>query len=113
MPTLNNPESSVMYHPTFEYVHVPMIASVFAILILLWYFVFRGSPKIIGMFQGNKVAQGGASGTPQQDYLNYGGWFSAQENANGAEAGYKTAIPQVYMPYNETIDSSPYSFNDL
>lgn len=101
------------YEPTVENVHVPMIATVFAILILLWYFVFCKNPKIIGMFQGNKVAQGGAPGTPAQDYLNYGGWYSAQYNAGGAEAGYKTGVPQIYMPYNETIDTSPYSFDDL
>lgn len=103
----------VEYTPTFEYVHVPMIATVFAILILLWYFVFNKSPKIIGMFQGNKVARGGAPGTPAQDYLDYSGWYSAQMNADGAEAGYKTGVPHAYMAYNETIDGSPYSFNDL
>lgn len=103
----------VTYKPTFEYVHVPMIATVFAILILLWYFVFSKSPRIIGMFQGNKVAAGGAPGTAAQDYLDYSGWYSAQENADGAEAGYKTSAPHVYMPYNETIDGKPYSFEDL
>lgn len=101
------------YEPTFEYVHVPMIASVFAILILLWYFVLQKNPLIIGKFQGNKVAQGGAPGTPAQDYLSYSGWYSAQYNADGAEAGYKTAIPHAYMPYNETIDGKPYPFEDL
>lgn len=102
-----------MYKPTFEYVHVPMIATVFAILILLWYFVLNKNPKIIGKFQGNRVAAGGAPGTPAESWLDYSGWYSAQNNSGGAEAGYKTATPQIYMPYNETVDSRPYTFDDL
>lgn len=90
------------YKPSFGFVHVPMIAVVFSILLLLWYFVFRKSP-LFSKFLGNNVFQKSAPpGSKDNNYLSYSGWYSAQYNANGAEAGYKTSPAQMYVPYNET-----------
>src|SRR5690348_7467559 len=91
------------YEPTLEHVHVPMLAIVFSILLLLWYFVFRGSPMLT-KFQGNWALSGNVPpGSPDDNYMNYAGWYAAQYNANGAEAGYKTGWPEMYMPYNESV----------
>lgn len=90
------------YKPTFGYVHVPYIAIVFSILILLWYFVLRGSP-VFTTFQGSRAVAGNVQrGSGMDGYLNYAGWYSAQENANGAEVGYiQGSPPLMYQPYNE------------
>lgn len=97
------PKGLTEYKPSFGFVHVPMIAIVFSILILLWYFVFRKSP-IFGRFQGNTTINGTVPpGSSDDNYLDYSGWYAAQYNANGAEAGYKTGLPQVYVPYNESL----------
>lgn len=107
--TLNIPEnpieqlSTVKYEPTFEYVHVPYIAMVFSILILLWYFVFRSS-SLFTRFQGSRSVAGNVQpGSSMDGYLNYAGWYSAQENANGADIGYSTGSPpMMYQPYHES-----------
>jgi hypothetical protein len=85
------------YEPTFEYVHVPAIAITFSILLLLYYFVIKGNPNI-GTFLGNNVVRGGVTRTPDDNYLNYSGWYAAQYNADGAEAGYKTHTYDIYRP---------------
>jgi hypothetical protein len=85
------------YEPTFSFVHVPMIAVAFSIILLLWYFVLNQHP-ILGTFQGSPVVEGGAPGTPQQNYLSYAGWYQGQYSADGAEAGYKTHGVDVYLP---------------
>ncbi len=84
-----------VYQPAFSFVNVPMLAIVFSILILIWYFVLRPN-AVIGSFMGGKVHMGGAPGTPAQDYLSYAGWYQAQYNSDGAEAGYKTSGIDVY-----------------
>ena len=99
------------YEPTFKYVHVPMIAAVFAIIILLYYFVLRVTPQ--GKLLGNTTWAGGPPNGAMMNYLSYAGWFAAQEQANGAEIGYAKSKPNVIMPYNETISGRPYTFKDL
>jgi hypothetical protein len=85
------------YEPTFEYVHVPMIAITFSILLLLYYFVLRGNP-VVGTFLGNNVVSGGPTRSPDDNYQNYAGWYASQYAADGAEAGYKTSGIEIYRP---------------
>lgn len=99
------------YEPTLDYVHVPMIGAVFAIILLLYFFVIKQTPS--GRLLGNTSWAGGPPNTPGMSFLSYAGWYAAQEQANGAEIGYAKERPTILMPYNETIGGKPYVFNDL
>lgn len=99
------------YEPTFDYVHVPMIAATFAIIILIYFFVLKPTPS--GKLLGNTSWAGGPPNSPGMSFLSYSGWFAAQEQATGAEIGYAKGKPQVLMPYNETIGGTPYVFKDV